>query len=61
MRKLTMLEKDLDTAEDRSADTNAKNKDLETQVEELQRENKQLKHRIDLLEGKFNLSPGPTL
>lgn len=53
MRKLKLLENDLDTAEDKYADSNAKVKDYETQVEELSRENKQLTHRINTLEGKL--------
>lgn len=53
MRKLKLLENDLDTAEDKYADSNAKVKDYEAQVEELSRENKQLNHRINTLEGKL--------
>jgi hypothetical protein len=45
------LETDLDTAEDTKADTTSRCKDLESQVEELTRENKTLTHRVDVLEG----------
>lgn len=52
MRKLKLLEHDLDTAEDKVAETTAEKKDLEVREEELTRENKQLQHRINTLEGK---------
>lgn len=55
LRKLKLMENDLDTAEDKFMDTNAKFKDRETQVEELTRENKQLDHRISVLEGTFDI------
>ena len=50
-RKLKLLEADLDTAEDKAADQTDKVKDLETQNEELLRENKQLQRKVDVLEG----------
>lgn len=50
-RKLKLLETDLDTAEDKAADQTDKVKELETQNEELLRENKQLQRRVDVLEG----------
>lgn len=52
LRKLKLLENDLDTAEDKSSDATSKSKDLESQVEELTRENRQLNHRIGVLEGR---------
>lgn len=51
MRKLKLLENDLDTSEDKAADANSKVKESEAQNEELTRENKQLYHRISVLEG----------
>ena len=48
-----MLENDLDTAEGNAADGSDKIKELEAQVEELIRENKQLQHRNTCLEGEF--------
>ena len=54
MRKLKLLETDLDQAEDQKADSDSKAKDLEAQVEELTRENKQLQNRVNVLEGKFS-------
>ena len=50
-RKLKLLEADLDTAEDKAADQTDKVKELETQNEELLRENKQLQRKVELLEG----------
>ena len=50
-RKLKLLESDLDTAEDKAADNSEKLKEFEAQNEELTRENKQLHHKIDVLEG----------
>ena len=50
------MESDLDTAEDKAADQTEKVKDLETQNEELIRENKQLQRKVDVLEGKTSLS-----
>lgn len=50
-RKLKLLETDLDTAEDKAADANDKFKEKEAQAEDLERENKQFKRRIDMLEG----------
>lgn len=50
-RKMKLLENDLDAAEDKGTDANAKCKDNEVQIEELTRENKQLQHRISVLEG----------
>lgn len=52
LRKLKMVEGDLDQAEDKQAESDAKVKDLETQVEELTRERQQLQHRVNILEGK---------
>lgn len=54
MRKLKLLENDLDQAEDQKADSDSKAKDLEVQNEELIRENKQLQNRVNVLEGKFS-------
>ena len=54
MRKLKLLETDLDQAEDQKADSDGKAKDLEAQVEELTRENKTLQNRVNTLEGKSN-------
>ena len=51
MRKLKLMENDLDTSEDKCADQGEKLKDYEIQMEELTRENKQLNHRINVLEG----------
>ena len=51
-RKLKLLENDLEMAEEKAADSTDKLKESETQAEELTRENKQLNHRIDVLEGK---------
>ena len=50
-RKLKLLESDLDTAEDKAADQTEKVKELETQNEELLRENKQLQRKVEVLEG----------
>lgn len=52
-RKLKLMEGDLDSAEDKCADASTKLKDMEAQVEELTRENKQQTHRIQVLEGMF--------
>lgn len=51
MRKLKLLENDLDQAEDKAAEATSKLKDLETQYEEAEREKKQMQRRIDVLEG----------
>ena len=55
MRKLKLLENDLDQAEDKNADGDSKMKDMEAQMEELTRENKQYQHRVNVLEGEFNI------
>ena len=55
-RKLKLLEADLDTAEDKAADSGDRCKDLEDKNEELERENKQLQHRIQRLEGEIVLA-----
>lgn len=52
-RKVKLLENDLDTAEDKANDAVSKSKDLESQLEETTRENKQLTHRIQVLEGMY--------
>ena len=51
MRKLKLLENDLDQAEDKAADSTSKLRELETLHEESERENKQLNRKIELLEG----------
>ena len=52
-----MLETDLDTAEDRYSDANDRAKQLEGEVEDLDRQNKQYAHKLDVLEGVWWLSP----
>lgn len=51
-RKMKLMESDLDSAEDKGADHLSKSKGFEEQVEELTRDNRQLNHRIGVLEGK---------
>ena len=50
-RKLKLLEADLDMAEDKAADQGEKVKHLEDENEGLTRENKQLQHKVQTLEG----------
>ena len=52
LRKMKLLEEDLDNAEDRVADTGTKLKEQEALNDDLIRENKQLHHRVDTLEGQ---------
>ena len=52
-RKIKLLENDLDQAEDRCADLNASLKEKEADNESLTRENKQLEHKVQTLEGKW--------
>ena len=52
MRKIKLLDEDLDTSEDKAQEALRKFQDTEAQLEESQRENKQLQHRIDTLEGE---------
>ena len=56
MRKMKLMEEDLDTSEDKAQDATAKLRDTEGALEEAQRENKQLLHRIDRLEGESSWS-----
>ena len=51
LRKLKLLEEDLDNAEDRVAVATKKLQEQEGLNDELIRENKQLHHRVDTLEG----------
>jgi len=49
---MKLMEEDLDTSEDKAQDATTKLRDTEAALEEAQRENKQLLHRIDRLEGE---------
>ena len=52
-RKLTLLENDLDRVEEGATASSARVKELETQVEELVRKNKQQERTIDTLESEY--------
>ena len=50
---MTLLEGDLDTAEDKIADLQEKVKSSETERDDLQRENGKLKRDLEMLEGEL--------
>ena len=49
------MEEDLDTSEDKAQDATIKLRETEALLEEAQRENKQLQHTINKLEGEPSL------
>ena len=53
MRKLKLVEEDLDQSEDRATEATTKLRELEGQLEEAQRENKKLQKTVDTLEGQY--------
>ena len=50
---MTLLETDLDQSEERATTSTARVKELDTQVEDLERKNKQLERTIDTLESEY--------
>ena len=55
MRKMKLMEEDLDTSEDKALEATAKLRETEALLEDTQRECKQLHHTIDKLEGEPSL------